>query len=686
MRKKIILFGLVVIGTVLQAREWITIVLKNQSISSFDIQQVDSVSFSTDRTRLRILHNGNTTREYVLSEIQEVYFNESPDTVWVRYTGASAELVNPLSGGGVEAEVSGSGVVIRSTLTDREVVYQLSGSSTSGFFKLYSDYRAEIMLNGLQLAGQDGPAINVQSKKKITVTLAGISTLADAAVYAVSTEDQKATFFSEGQLVFRGDGKLNVSSVTKHGICSDDYLKVESGTISITSVAKNGLHCNDDITIEGGEVNVNLSAAGSKGLKSDLAVRISGGKLSVTSTGGVSLEASGTGYDPSYCTGIKSGTAVVLTGGEVTLNQTGAGSKGISAGIDLWISGGQLVSSSSGTAAKYTNPTGVADAYSSTSLTADGNINITGGIVTTTSTGIAGKGISANGTLTIGGAGNNPEVTVSTSGAKLLVSGSNYTSAKALKSDGILQVNDGILKINSSDDGMKSEVSVVITGGEVNIPASVEGIESKIIDISGGSVNVVASNDGLNTTMGTTSGGTEQNDGSYLYIKGGTVVVSGTKGDAIDSNGNAVFSGGVTIVHGPPSSPEEDIDINGNMTVNGGLVIGSTTNSNMNKAFATSSGQYAVYTKSSAAITAGSLFRIQDATGKELVTFRPLRAAYGVHFSSAELKTGTSYSIYHGGAYSGGTDTNGLLQGGSYSGGTLKKSFTITAKSTTITY
>ena len=128
MRKKIILLGLVVIGTVLQAREWITIVLKNQSVSSFDIQQVDSVSFSTDRTRLRIIHNGSATREFILSEIQEVNFNESPDTLWVRYSGTSAELVNPFAGSGVEAEVSGAGVVIRSTLADREVVYHLSGA------------------------------------------------------------------------------------------------------------------------------------------------------------------------------------------------------------------------------------------------------------------------------------------------------------------------------------------------------------------------------------------------------------------------------------------------------------------------------------------------------------------------------------------------------------------------------
>lgn len=41
-------------------------------------------------------------------------------------------------------------------------------------------------------------------------------------------------------------------------------------------------------------------------------------------------------------------------------------------------------------------------------------------------------------------------------------------------------------------------------------------------------MNVTVSNDAINATMGLTSCGTEQNDGSYLYLNGGTFVVSCT--------------------------------------------------------------------------------------------------------------------------------------------------------------
>jgi trimeric autotransporter adhesin len=173
-------------------------------------------------------------------------------------------------------------------------------------------------------------------------------------------------------------------------------------------------------------------------------------------------------------------------------------------------------------------------------------------------------------------------------------------------------------------------------------------------------------------------------DGSSLAINGGYITVNSALGDAIDSNGNIVITGGTTVIHGPTGAPEEDIDFNGTCNVNGGLVIGGGTNSNMNQAFSATSTQYAVYAKTTTAVSAGTLFHIQDASGTNIVTFKAARAAYCYHFSSSSLKAGT-YSIYTGGTCTG-TLKDGLYTGGSYSGGTLKTSFTISSKSTTITF
>jgi hypothetical protein len=739
MRKMLIIIPVLLIITLMIAQENFIVLKKDGTIISEKTAVLDSVKLNADKSRLVLYRSNQTTEEIAVSDISSMYFNGSPDTVIIHYSASAATVVNPLEGSGVQVVINGPDVVVYASVTDNEVIYQLTGSSSTGSFKIYSLHRFEILFDGVQLTNDNGPAVNIQSKKRVLITLAKgtVNTLADAVTYASSNEDQKATLFSEGQLVFNGEGTLNVSSVAKHGICSDDYIRITSGIINVTSAGKDAIHCNDKLLIEGGKITVTptgdgfdcetgyiqmtggelvagIAGADAKAIKAETFIDISGGKTTITLTGAQSkglkakklisvsegamqfntsgevvLTASGAGFDPSYCTAIKCDSSVVVSGGTIAITQTGPGNKGISADQHINISGGIIHITNSGNGATYKNVSGITDSYNATCITADGNIYLSGGSITTSNSGAAGKGVSANGTLTIGAiAGDQPVMNISTTGGSFLVSDKDYALPKTVKSDGALTINNGVISISSANDGLKSESSITINGGTTTIANSTEGVESKFIYINGGILYVTASDDGINATMGTTVGGTNQNDGSCLYVNGGYVVVSTTKGDAIDSNGNIVFSGGVTIVHGPPSSPEEDIDANGTISVNGGVVIGSTTNSNMNKAFASTSTQYALYAKStSATVAANGIFRIQDNTGKEIITFRPVRTAYGFHFTSPELKQGTTYSIYYGGTYTGGTGKDGIWSGGAYTGGTLKGSFTPgTNKSVTLTY
>ena len=59
-------------------------------------------------------------------------------------------------------------------------------------------------------------------------------------------------------------------------------------------------------------------------------------------TGTVVLEASGSGYDPSYPTAIKSDADITLGGSNITISGTGAGSKGISSDANIYITGGTV--------------------------------------------------------------------------------------------------------------------------------------------------------------------------------------------------------------------------------------------------------------------------------------------------------------------------------------------------------
>jgi trimeric autotransporter adhesin len=207
-------------------------------------------------------------------------------------------------------------------------------------------------------------------------------------------------------------------------------------------------------------------------------------------------------------------------------------------------------------------------------------------------------------------------------------------------------------------------------------------VEAPIIALYGGNVGVVSSDDALNATKGN---GGESNDGSMLTFGGSTVTLSSTAGDPIDSNGSAVMTGGIVIVHGPQSQPEVAIDVNGTFNISGGMLIASGPNSgNMIEGTSTSSSQYAVLIKIISNVSAGTLFNIQNSSGTSLVTFAPVRNAYYFVFSSSGLLSGSAYKVYTGGSCSGATVTNGLHTGGTYSGGTQKGSFTVSGKLTTV--
>jgi len=115
----------------------------------------------------------------------------------------------------------------------------------------------------------------------------------------------------------------------------------------------------------------------------------------------------------------------------------------------------------------------------------------------------------------------------------------------------------------------------------------------------------------------------------------------------------------------------------------------------MTKNFSATSTQRTMYLKSSAQLTNTSLLHIRNASGAEMVTFKPKNAVYYFHFSSTNVTAGTSYQVYFGGSYTGGnfvgnTSGWGLYSGGTYntSGATLKSTFTASSSSTlnTVTF
>ncbi|MER0440034.1 carbohydrate-binding domain-containing protein [Emticicia sp. W12TSBA100-4] len=616
------------------------------------------------------------------------------DTVVIAYSGTSAAINNPYSSSGVAVAVSGADVTVTSTNTTKEIVYLLSGTATKGSFKIYSEYRFNITMKGVSLTNSTGPAINIQSSKKGTINvLAGTTNnLTDGATYATSKEDQKGTFFSEGQLSFMGTGTLNVTGLNKHAIVADDYIAISEANIVVKSAVSDGIHANDYFQMDNGTVNITSSSDGI--VAEEGYVAINGGTISINSVDdGIIAPYEGTDATITPYVLIKGGKISITTTGDkanaiksesymtigtadaVTLTVSGKGSKGIKTGGDFTLTSGTIKITTTG-AAYY--DTADADVAAPAGINCDKNLAIRGGNLTINSTGIGGKGINIDGTATIGGG----TINITASGAKYTYSSTMTSEAKGFKSDGEFIMNNGDLTISATDDGVKSNKSITVNDGTILVTKSYEGMESIIININGGVTNLTATNDGINTSYGTVSGGTESNDNSQFNMNGGVLIVAGS--DAIDSNGNFTMKGGTLIANG-----NESIDINGNFLVNGGTVVSGGPNSNMTKSMGAASTQVSMFIKSSASVAATSLIHIEDASGKDLATFKPRIATSIIHFSNPSLAKSTAYKIYFGGTYTGGNFVGGssgwgLYTGGTYSntGATLKSSPTTSGSAT----
>lgn len=668
--------------------------------------------------------------------------NGSDDQVTITYSGNSVSVENPFADLGVTVAVTDAEVIVTSTAGLTDIAYSLSGTTSDGMFKIYSDCDFTLQLNGVTITNQDGPAINIQADVTISVELVDgtTTTLTDGTTYTAppDDEDQKAAFFSEGQMLFSGTGSLVVygQGDDQHGLDSDNYIEVKSGTISIASSTKDGIHtnegfyqvdgsvhvtagsdgidagdgpvelsggdltvliedddrdgikCDGDVTISGGEIELTVNGDQSKGINAG-AVQLTGGSVVIDTSGGVVLEESGSGYDPSYCTAIKTDDDVVLNGSEMTITTSGEAGRGISSDGAILIYSGLMTVTSTGNGNTYTDETGATDAYHGPCMKADGDIIIKGGTVTVQHSGEGGRGISVDGTLTIGTVDSSPTLAVTTTGAEISLDGDEATEAKTIKADGQVTIINGDITISSADDGIKSKVGIEINGGLIDIGNSIEGIEAPIIIVNDGEIHIDSSDDCLNATHG---GGSESDDGSILTINGGDIALSAPSGDGIDSNGNLTIAGGTVIVHGPPNQPDLGVDVNGDFVITGGYVVVAQINSNMVETPSSSTNQNTILLSgnsnshpqrdpsgggqgSSSTLSAGTLFHIEDTSGNSLLTFAPKYNYSSILFSSSDLKNESSYRVYTGGTCTG-TEKDGLYDGGTYSEGTLRTTFT----------
>ena len=496
-------------------------------------------------------------KTFALSEIDSMYIDETAVTdnaVAVDFADASAAIT---VAGNIAKDLtiaySGAHVsIIQSADVAEEITYTLSGASSDGGFYNEGEFKATVELNNINLANvsatYSGAAIHIQNSKRIKIKpLNGTTnTLVDA-----TSGKQKGCLYIKGHAEFAQKGTLNITGNVKHGIKTGEYFTIknstinilssvgdginceqfflmESGKITMTNVGDDGLQCDledpdtgstgittdhededsGNIYISGGTFSAAVTADACKGLKSEGDMYISGGEITITTSGGGVWDATNLKAKAASC--ISADGIMDISGGTLTLTSTGAGGKGLSgdstltvsgtANITIVTSGQAVVASSTGTLSIVSNASTL-DHYDSDykcspkGIKIDGDIIINGGTITVTTSGAGGEGIESKKTLTI---------------------------------------NDGHITVNAFDDGINCSSDMTINGGYI----FVKGSKNDAMDANG---NMYVKG-GLIYAIGATSpevaldANTEE--GKKLYITGGTIIAVG------NLEGGAQISGG----------------------------------------------------------------------------------------------------------------------------------------------
>ena len=511
-------------------------------VYQFPASQAGDMTYS-DGTTLTIMG-----KAFTLSDISSMTIDNTEVTdnsIGVAYDGSSA-LVTVAGNVAqyVTSIVSGAHVSIaQSDDVAEEITYTLSGTSTDGEFYMSGSYKATVELNGLTLTNMtpvySGAAVHIQNGKriKVKVVTGTTNTLVDAA-----GGSQKGCLYIKGHAEFAQKGTLNITGNVKHGIKTGEYFTLKNATINVLSAVGDGINCEqffqmtsgainiqgvgDDgiqcdvedtatgettdhededsgnVYIEDGTLTVNVTADAAKGVKCEGDMRISGGKVTITTSGGGVWDSTKLKTKASACLGADG--AMTISGGTLSLTSTGAGGKG---------------------------------------LNVDGALTIKGG---TTTISTSGNAVVASSTGTL---------SVVTSSQQLDRYESDYKSSpKGIKADGAITISDDaviyVTTTGAGGEGIESKTSITITGGQTTVNASDDGINASYNTSTGGSGDLTISG-GYVFSRSTGNDGIDAN--GNCYIKGGLVYAIGTGGveKSIDANteqGKKLYITGGTII------------------------------------------------------------------------------------------------------------------------------------------
>lgn len=477
----------------------------------------------------------------------------------------------------LNVNIDGSTITIQKAGT-----YLLSGTLTAGNIIVDSDDKENVRLifNGVEISNSTTTPLYIKNAEKTIVTLVDgtENTLSDGENYILDDEsnnEPNGTIFSKDDLVINGLGSLTINANYNHGIQSKNLLKIISGNIDIISngdsiIGKDGVIVKEAvINIESQEDGIKATKveenkgyiylenpeitikAKKDGIQAVTCLYVKDGKYNIETgeTNENSQSNSDTSTDYSR-KGMKAGVDITIENGEYTIDSEDDGihsnnsitvnagivniaskDDGVDADTELTINNGDIKISESdeGLEAKYiTINDGNIDI-----TTSDDGINASSGLSTTLDSGNA------------PGAGNRPEMPANENSENTLGNNGRMMPGGGQggfnESDGSeLVINGGIVHVNAGGDGIDSNGTITINGGEIYVDGPTSGGDGALdyadtCEINGG---ILVATGSIGMATAPTSGSTQYSvNAAFSKTYNGE-----TKVTVKDSSGNEVLT------------------------------------------------------------------------------------------------------------------------------------------------
>lgn len=460
-----------------------------------------------------------TDRDY------EIGYEES-ESASIRLSGNSAQCDSDA------VQISGSTV----TITE-EGTYILSGTLEDGMVIVDAEDtdKIHLVLDGAAISNSTSAAVYVREADKVFLTTAADTenTLSNGGEYlAIDDNNIDAVIFSKADLTLNGAGDLTIQASAGHGVVSKDDLIITSGTYTIQAES-HGLSGKDSVRIANGSFTIESGKDGMHAENADDTEGATGflcildGTFQITSQGdglsvGSYLQTEGGNYTLS-CGGGSGSASIQKSEFGSDTSEESASTKGVKAGGDLVLNGGNFTIDSADDALHSNGSVAVNGGEFQLStgddgIHGDGNVAISAGSVCILESyeGIEG--------LTIDIAGGDIELTASDDG--LNAAGGNDESgfegfgggfrgadSFAADSGAYVCISGGKLYIDASGDGIDSNGSLTVTGGETYVSGPDTGGNGALdyaseASITGGTfvaagASQMAQNFGSSSTQGT---------------------------------------------------------------------------------------------------------------------------------------------------------------------------------------